>query len=124
MVDTTQTITLVYGVESGLLYLYCGLSRWTHLTLLAHPSPWSRKTRIIKPIRYQSLGLYQQSHRHRYLTAIAGILKRQLNRDSIGMSASFGNAIWLLWAISGLLLFASFGYLGGCIRGRRSQAVV
>ncbi|KAH9445746.1 hypothetical protein MJO28_012392 [Puccinia striiformis f. sp. tritici] len=57
-------------------------------------------------------------------TAIAGILKRQLNRDSIGMSASFGNAIWLLWAISGLLLFASFGYLGGCIRGRRSQAVV
>ncbi|KAA1089267.1 hypothetical protein PGT21_012103 [Puccinia graminis f. sp. tritici] len=56
-------------------------------------------------------------------TAIAGILKHQLSRDTIGMSASYGNAIWLLWAIDGLLLFASFGYLGGCIRGRRSQVV-
>ncbi|WAR61713.1 hypothetical protein PtB15_12B403 [Puccinia triticina] len=56
-------------------------------------------------------------------TAIAGILKHQLNRDTLGMSASYGNAIWLLWAIDGLLLFASFGYLGGCIRGRKSQVV-
>ncbi|KAA1103131.1 hypothetical protein PGT21_007747 [Puccinia graminis f. sp. tritici] len=56
-------------------------------------------------------------------TAIADILKHQLSRDTIGMSASYGNAIWLLCEIDGLLLFSSFGYLGGCIRGRRSQVV-
>ncbi|EFP77703.1 uncharacterized protein PGTG_03659 [Puccinia graminis f. sp. tritici CRL 75-36-700-3] len=56
-------------------------------------------------------------------TAIADILKHQLSRNTIGMSASYGNAIWLLCEIDGLLLFASFGYLGGCIRGRRSQVV-
>ncbi|KNZ58193.1 uncharacterized protein VP01_197g8 [Puccinia sorghi] len=56
-------------------------------------------------------------------TAIAGILKHQLRQNSIGMSANYGNAIWLLWAIDGLLLFASFGYLGGCIRNRRSNVV-
>ncbi|KAI9605864.1 hypothetical protein H4Q26_004233 [Puccinia striiformis f. sp. tritici PST-130] len=45
-----QRRPLLWCMESNrvLLYLYCGLSRWTHLTLLAHPSPWSRKTRIIK----------------------------------------------------------------------------
>ncbi|PLW42502.1 hypothetical protein PCASD_04614 [Puccinia coronata f. sp. avenae] len=56
-------------------------------------------------------------------TAITGILKHQLNRDTLGMHAYYGNAIWLLWAISGILLMAAFGYLGGCIRGRRSNVV-
>lgn len=58
-------------------------------------------------------------------TAVAGILKHQLDRDflNLGMEADYGNAIWLMWAIDGTLLLASIAYLGGCIAGRSRHTV-
>ncbi|CAH7684929.1 actin cortical patch SUR7/pH-response regulator pali [Phakopsora pachyrhizi] len=45
-------------------------------------------------------------------TGIVGVLKAKLRHDELGLRARFGNAIWILWGINGILLISLFPYLG------------
>lgn len=58
-------------------------------------------------------------------TIMISILKHRLNDQtvsngiSLGIVAEYGNAIWILWAIDGILLVSFVPYIFACIAGRR-----
>jgi len=53
-------------------------------------------------------------------TVIISRTKNSINDAGVGITVSYGNALWLYWASTGALFLAIIPYIVGCIAGRDS----